>query len=156
MTKDAVPVFRSRAQSGHLPEVAGDPRRVTARKRVHTIQVQFATVHSTLQTHEGTVHVSPGDAIMTGIGGEHWRVSHDRFPQRYKPVPPTVAGQSGAYQSLPIEVFAIRMDRPFEVELRDGISRLHGDPGEWLVDYGDGSLGIVATAIFDTTYEIVG
>src|SRR5262249_17848197 len=79
MTKDAVPVFRCRAEPGHLPEVAGDPRRVTARKRVHTIQVQFAAVPSTLQTHEGSVHVSPGDAIMTGIGGEHWRVSHDRF-----------------------------------------------------------------------------
>ena len=28
--------------------------------------------------------------------------------------------------------------------------------GDWLVDYGDGSLGIVSPAIFATTYEIIG
>jgi hypothetical protein len=39
--------------------------------------------------------------------------------------------------------------------LADGVSRLHGQPGEWLVDYGDGSLGIVSEAIFATTYEII-
>jgi hypothetical protein len=32
---------------------------------------------------------------------------------------------------------------------------LHGRAGDWLVDYGDGSLGIVSPAIFSTTYEIV-
>jgi hypothetical protein len=32
---------------------------------------------------------------------------------------------------------------------------LHGHPGDWLVDYGDGSLGIVSRTIFPTTYEII-
>jgi hypothetical protein len=40
------------------------------------------------------------------------------------------------------------------VLLADGVSRLSGIPGEWLVDYGDGSLGIVSEAIFATTYQI--
>jgi len=35
------------------------------------------------------------------------------------------------------------------------VSRLHGHPGDWLVDYGDGSLGIVSRTIFPTTYEII-
>ena len=39
--------------------------------------------------------------------------------------------------------------------LADGVSRLSGRPGEWLGDYGDGSLGIVSQPIFATTYEII-
>jgi hypothetical protein len=41
------------------------------------------------------------------------------------------------------------------VQLADGVSILRGQPGDWLVDYGDGSLGIVAHDIFSTTYEIL-
>jgi hypothetical protein len=48
------------------------------------------------------------------------------------------------------------MSEAFEVVLADGVSRLRGVAGEWLVDYGDGSLGIVAQPIFATTYEIIG
>jgi hypothetical protein len=48
------------------------------------------------------------------------------------------------------------MPGAFEVALADGVSRLRGQPGDWLVDYGDGSLGIVSPAIFAATYEIVG
>ena len=32
----------------------------------------------------------------------------------------------------------------------------HAKAGDWLVDYGDGSFGVVSDAIFATTYEIVG
>jgi hypothetical protein len=47
------------------------------------------------------------------------------------------------------------MDENFEVQLADGKSVLHGKRGDWLVDYGDGSLGIVSQTIFDVTYLIV-
>jgi len=50
---------------------------------------------------------------------------------------------------------AVPMPGAFEVLLADGVSRLTGQPGDWLVDYGDGSLGIVSQAIFAATYEIV-
>ena len=53
-------------------------------------------------------------------------------------------------------VLALRMDRPFEVMLADGVSRLMGHAGEWLIDYGDGSLGIISMPIFDMTYEVLG
>jgi hypothetical protein len=46
------------------------------------------------------------------------------------------------------------MTEPFEVLLADGISRLNGRAGEWLVDYGDGSLGIISESIFAATYDI--
>jgi hypothetical protein len=48
------------------------------------------------------------------------------------------------------------MNAPFEVVLADGLSQLRGRSGDWLVDYGDGSLGIVAALIFSQTYEILG
>ena len=101
------------------------------------------------------MHAHPGDAIVTGPAGEHWRVSQGHFAQKYRPVAPTVAGQAGTYISLPNRIMAVPMTEPFSVALADGQSRLTGHPGDWLVDYGDGSLGIISPAIFATTYEIV-
>jgi hypothetical protein len=64
-------------------------------------------------------------------------------------------GAPGAYRCLPNPVIALRMDRPFEVVLADGRSRLSGGAGDWMVDYGDGNLGAIADAIFLTTYESI-
>ena len=47
------------------------------------------------------------------------------------------------------------MDEHFRVILSDGVSELTGRAGDWLVDYGDGSLGIVSPLVFGNTYEIV-
>ena len=118
--------------------------------------MQFTPVACTVQTSEGVVHARPGDAIITGTAGERWRVSRARFPDKYRPVPPTVAGESGRYVSLPNRILTVPMTEAFEVLLADGISRLNGRAGEWLVDYGDGSLGIVSRAIFASTYKILG
>ena len=155
MNRIALPLYSSTGRHGYSSAISADPRRVFARKREYEIDVQFTPVACTVQTSEGLVHAAPGDAIITGTTGEHWRVSRARFPDRYRPVPPTVAGQAGRYVSLPNNILAVPMEEPFEVLLADGISRLSGRAGEWLVDYGDGSLGIVSEAIFATTYDIV-
>jgi hypothetical protein len=118
--------------------------------------VKFTPVACTVQTPEGIVHAHPGDAIVTGPGGERWRVSRAHFAEKYRAVPQTVEGQDGRYVSLPNSIMAVPMPGAFEVLLADGVSRLRGQPGDWLVDYGDGSLGIVSRAAFATTYEIVG
>jgi hypothetical protein len=122
---------------------------------VREIQVQFAQRACTVRTAEGLVHARPGDAILTGLAGEHWRVSREHFAEKYRPVPPTRPGESGRYESLPNRIVALSMPEPFQVLLADGISQLSGGAGDWLVDYGDGSLGIVAEAVFATLYEIV-
>jgi hypothetical protein len=57
--------------------------------------------------------------------------------------------------SRPYQILALQSQEPFAVLLADGISELAGHPGDWLVDYGDGSLGIVAENVFATTYEIL-
>ncbi len=149
-----LPVFISTGQRGYSSLISDHPRHVHARKLSREIDVQFTSIACTVQTPEGLVHAAPGDAIVTGTAGEHWRVSRARFPDKYRPVAPTVAGESGRYASLPNRIIAVPMTEPFEVLLADGISRLTGRPGEWLVDYGDGSLGIVSEAIFATTYEV--
>jgi hypothetical protein len=149
-------VFKSPGKPGYTNEVGGHARRVVARKLEREIQVRFATQAGSVQTNEGLVKVKPGDAILTGINGENWRVSQERFPDKYRPAASTTAGADGAYVSLPNRVFAVRMDAAFDVLLSDGESRLSGGAGDWLVDYGDGSLGIVSSRVFDSTYEVVG
>jgi hypothetical protein len=47
------------------------------------------------------------------------------------------------------------MTTAFKVLLADGESQLTGREGDWLVDYGDGSLGIVSKRVFADTYELV-
>ncbi len=147
--------FRSSGQRGYSSQIDADPRRIFARKLEREIDVTFTPVACTVQTSEGLVHAAAGDAIITGTAGEHWRVSRARFPDKYRPVPPTVAGESGRYVSLPNRIMAVPMSGPFDVLLADGISRLIGCAGEWLVDYGDGSLGIVSPGIFASTYQII-
>jgi hypothetical protein len=151
-----VPLFRSSGQRGFSSPLSDDPRHVRARKFEREVQVQFAPEACTVQTPEGLVHAQPGDAILTGIAGERWRVSQARFGEKYVPVPPTRSGEPGTYLSLPNRILALQMTTPFEVLLADGVSMLTGKPSDWLVDYGDGSLGVVSQAIFQTTYEILG
>jgi hypothetical protein len=156
LSTGAEPLFRSTARRGYSTEVSTYPGRVLARKLAREVQVQFASQAGSIQTPEGVVQVRPGDGIVTGTAGERWRVSRSHFPEKYRAVPPTVEGQDGKYVSLPNSIMAVPMTGAFEVLLADGVSRLRGQPGDWLVDYGDGSLGIVAQPIFATTYEVIG
>jgi hypothetical protein len=150
----ATPLYCSSSTPGFSRFVSEHPQRVWAHKLPRQIQVTFAQAPCSVQTREGLVSAQAGDAIITGTAGEHWRVSQSRFPQKYRPVPPTVAGQPGTYESLPYKIIGVQMHEQFEVLLVDGVSRLHGERGDWLVDYGDGSLGVIAPGIFANTYEL--
>lgn len=149
------PVFRSSGQHGFVRSVTDDRRHVAARKYEREVGVRFIEAPCTVQTPEGVVHARAGDAVITGAGGEHWRVSRRHFSDKYRPIPPTVMGEPGTYASLPYRILALQMRTNFDVWLADGVSCLAGRAGDWLVDYGDGSLGVVAPAIFATTYQII-
>ena len=155
MSVASPPLFRSSGQPGFLSVVSDDPRHIRARKYESEVHVRFAPAACAVKTQEGLVHANAGDAILTGIAGETWRVSRTHFAKKYRPAPPLLAGEAGAYISLPNRILALQMQEPFEVLLADGESLLRGRAGDWLVDYGDGSLGIVTQAIFATTYEIL-
>jgi hypothetical protein len=155
VSSDPVPLFRSSGQPGFSSALSSDPRHVAARKLEREVQVRFTPDVCSVQTPEGLVHAQPGDAILTGIAGERWRVSRAHFAAKYRPRPPTRSGEAGPYLSLRNRILALQMSGPFEVLLADGRSKLTGRASDWLVDYGDGSLGIVSQPIFATTYEIV-
>jgi hypothetical protein len=140
-----IPGFSAWAQSasGHI----------AARKRPAEVQVRFASEDCAIQTLEGVVHASIGDAIVSGIAGEQWPVSRAHFGDKYRPVPPLEMGRDGIYLSLPIDVLAVPMQTAFKVRLADGRSWLGGRAGDWLVDYGDGSLGVIAATIFNLIYQ---
>ncbi len=146
--------YRCGHAAGHHPEVEADPQRALARKRSRPNSVRFAAHDGSINTLEGPVALHAGDAIITGPAGEQWPVERARFEARYQADPPLRMGQDGIYHSLPLAVLALRPQQPFAVLLADGTSTLQGQPGDWLVDYGDGSLGVVAAALFDTLYTL--
>jgi hypothetical protein len=148
-------MFRSSGVAGFSHDISVDPRRVAARKRRQEVQIRFTASACTVQTREGLVEARPGDAVITGVAGEHWRVSRNHFAAKYRAVPPTLDGEDGVYASLPTQILAVSMNEQFAVLLADGRSTLRGQPGDWLVDYGDGSLGIVSPVVFPATYEIL-
>ncbi len=152
--KPSVRLFRSSGVQGYSEYATSHPGRVFAHKLEREVQVEFAPVACIVQTPEGAVRAEGGDAILTGSSGERWPVSRTGFAERYRPLAPTVNGQPGRYVSLPRRVVGVRMSEAFEVLLLDGVSRLHGQPGDWLIDYGDGSFGVISPAIFAVTYQI--
>jgi PGDYG protein len=147
-------VFRTSTRPGFQDAVSKNALAVRVRKREQQVLVRFAEQTCAVQTPEGVVHAHAGDAIVTGGAGEQWPIPTGRFERKYRPVAPTAAGAPGTYRSLALPVMALQMCEPFAVELGDRQSRLLGHAGDWLVDHGDGSLGIVAEGIFANTYEI--
>jgi hypothetical protein len=117
--------------------------------------VYFAQSAGRIATPEGTIAVSPGDAIIDDRQGRQWAVDRSRFAAKYSPVSPLLPGQAGAYTSLPVEALAMQMTEPFRVQFTDGISELEGHGGDWLLDYGDGSLGVVANDAFQNSYDFI-
>src|SRR6202161_442329 len=128
-----MPLFRSSGQRGFSSTLSDDHRHVAARKFEREVQVRFTSEACTVHTPEGVVHAQPGDAIVTGIAGERWRVSRAHSGDKYRHVPPTRDGEAGAYLSLRTRILALQMPGPFEVLLADGRSRLTGKASDWLV-----------------------
>lgn len=140
---------------GFSPAVSAHRDHVTVQKKSHNVRVAFATAPTVVDTLEGQVLAQRGDAIITGVQGERWPVTRERFLKKYAAVAPTVCGQDGVYRSQPRSLPALKMAGRFCVRLPDGVSRLSGSSGDWLIDYGDGSLGIVAARVFVDSYEIM-
>ena len=146
-------VFHSSGLGGFSPETRALDGVILARKLERTVRARFADHDCLVHTPEGAVRAHAGDAIITGYAGEEWPVPRRSFESSYEPHGDVRMGTAGIYRRLPREVLAARMPTPVAVVLVDGHSRLSGGAGDWLVDYGDGTLGVIADAIFLTTYE---
>ena len=149
-------LFRASPDAGFAAVLANAARRVAATKIARRLQVDFATEPQDVQTPEGPVHALRGDAIVTDADGARWPVPQARFAALYQPVPPTVAGSPGTYLTTRLQVLALRMDESFKVLLQDGLSRLTGQRGDWLVGASDGSLYVISAAAFARSYRIDG
>lgn len=118
-------------------------------------QVELSATEKTISTPEGAVLCRLGDAIMTGVTGEHWPISRAQFEASYEAVPPTVMGQSGLYEKRPFEVDARQALAATQVTLADGHGVLTVKVGDWIVTGPDGQEWVVDGNIFAATYSMV-
>ncbi len=125
-----------------------------ARKRAVAVGARLLTEASAIATLEGMLEAAAGNFVITAATGEQWPVTPTVLDQRYLAVAPTLQGHSGNYTSIVNDVMARQMHEPFAVVLANGIWRIEGRAGDWLIDYLDGNLGIVAADIFPLTYEL--
>jgi hypothetical protein len=119
------------------------------------VTVEFAAAAGTLESAVGTNRYAVGDALITGTTGDRWCVSRARFDAKYAAEAPTQTGQTGSYRNLPVPVRAKRMDTPFGVRRSAGGDILHGEAGDWLVQYAPGDHGIVAQDRFASVYRVL-
>ena len=76
------------------------------------------------------------------------------FDKRYEAAAGTTFGSDGNYVKKPLEVFALRLEKPLEVKMPAG-GVLHGEAGDWLLQYGPADYGIVRDDIFRGTYDLL-
>jgi hypothetical protein len=118
------------------------------------VTVEFARVAGELISREGPNRYAAGDAIITTAVGERWSVSRDRFDAKYLPVAPTTAGENGRYQAQRVVVLAKQMHASFSIYRSTGGDLLHGEAGDWLMQYAPGDFGIVERARFERVYRL--
>jgi hypothetical protein len=130
------------------------PNCCSARKKTFPVPVRFADKDGVMNTLEGEVAYVRGDALACGVHNECWPIGAEYFAQNYIPMPGTQAGQDGLYYKKPVVVVVARMAEAFSINTPDG-ALLHGEAGDWLVQYELGHYGIVQDEIFAESYELL-
>ncbi|WP_028216608.1 PGDYG domain-containing protein [Paraburkholderia oxyphila] len=132
-----------------IPDLSRDPDALRVMTRPVLVAVRFADEDGTCATLEGSVRYRAGDAIVTGALGEQWPISRDRFEQTYERV------SDGRYRKRPAMAHALRLKAAMRVQVGGEGDVLEGQPGDWLLQYGDGRYGIVDADVFAQSYETV-
>ena len=119
-----------------------------------TVHVDFAHALGELMSLEGPNRYAPGDALITGSTGDRWVVSRERFDAKYLPADTALAhGQPGAYRNRPSVVLAKQMDAPFSMARSEAGDVLHGQAGDWILQYAPGDYGVVQAQRFAKVYR---
>ena len=119
-----------------------------------TVQVDFARQPGELMSLEGPNRYAPGDALITGSTGDRWVVSRERFDAKYLPADASLAhGQPGAYRNHPSVVLAKQMHEPFSMARSEAGDVLHGQAGDWVLQYAPGDYGVVQAQRFAKVYR---
>ena len=121
-------------------------------KRALALAVTFAPFGGELQTLEGKVQYAAGDALMTGVLGEHWPIRRQTFESSYEPCDLQSMGADGNYRKRATPVFARQLTQAHIMKLDGERGDLSGAPGDWIVQDGNGRSWVVADSIFQITY----
>ena len=135
------------------PDLRTEALACRVRKLPVAVTVAFAAADGVVETLEGAVRHAAGDAILTGVHGERWPVRQEAFAASYDPVAPARPGQPGTYVKHPVTALALRLHTVMTVPVGRHDDPLRGRPGDWLLQYEDGSHGVVGDDIFRATYE---
>lgn len=117
--------------------------------------VEIATSPGSLETLEGTVRYSAGDAILTGEQGERWPVDKRAFDRLYEHVVVEPGSPTVKYRKRLGTVLALQLAEQSRVDLSGGRGTLFGSSGDWIVDYGNGDMSVVSGEVFANTYRII-
>ena len=134
------------------PDLSTNPQALRVSKKPIPVRAEFAAADGVCETLEGPVRYRAGDAILTGIKGERWPVKRDTFFSGYDAVAPTKPGEDGNYRKAPSVAHACRVDRAQDVPVGWQDDPLHAQPGDWLLQYPDGSYGVMQDNIFRASY----
>ena len=119
-----------------------------------TVHVDFATQAGELMSLEGPNRYAPGDALITRSTGDRWVVSRERFDAKYVPADASLAqGQAGAYRNRPSVVLAKQMREAFSMARSEAGDVLHGQAGDWVLQYAPGDYGVVQARRFAKVYR---
>jgi hypothetical protein len=127
--------------------------RAAAYEKNEIVEVEFALTSGALQSREGKNSYCAGDALITGSTKDRWSVTRGRFDSKYSPLAPTQAGENGRYANIPAPVLAQVMPHNFSIERQSGGDVIHGNAGDWLLQYAPGDHGIVEAAKFTKVYR---
>jgi hypothetical protein len=119
-----------------------------------TVHVDFAATPGELMSLEGPNRYAPGDALITGSTGDRWVVSRERFDAKYVSADASLPhGQPGAYRNRPSVVLAKQMHAPFSMARSEAGDVLHGQAGDWILQYAPGDYGVVQAQRFAKVYR---
>lgn len=131
------------------PDLSQHPRAFRCFKQPVPVKYSFATKKMTIETLEGPVVCSKGDVIMTGVAGERWPIPRDKFNATYD-----IVDESTATKKY-IEVSAVKLIEEARVRVPWSKDLLTGNIGDYVVQYGVDSYGVVNNQVFEQTYAIL-
>lgn len=127
---------------------------VGAIKKPVSVSARPVTQPEPIETREGVVAAAPGDWVLTDNLGNKWPVSEAHLYSHYSQLVLSPGGQETQWIGRPIEVRVVKIKEPISVSVGSFQSYVRGEPGDWLIHYGNGTFGIVAESLFDALYQI--
>lgn len=127
--------------------------------RARSLQVKrnvvIAKKSGLVATPEGSLRFQVGDAIITDENNDCWPVKKRYFNDFYVADDSISHGDDGIYLKRSNDVVVYELKAPMRINFSEGRGGLYGRAGDWIVDYGNGELSIVAREKFLKLYELI-